>query len=55
MAGRLRLAAQCRAAGRFLRALGKDKSAKAFFETLNKANFYAIVYRLQTAKRPETR
>jgi uncharacterized protein YdeI (YjbR/CyaY-like superfamily) len=39
----------------FLQALGKDKKAKAFFETLNKANVYAIVYRLQTAKKPETR
>jgi uncharacterized protein YdeI (YjbR/CyaY-like superfamily) len=39
----------------FLKALGKDKQAKAFFQTLNKANVYAIVYRLQTAKKPETR
>ena len=39
----------------FLNALDKDKQAKAFFETLNKANIYAIVYRLQTAKKPETR
>ena len=39
----------------FLKALDKDKSAKAFFETLNKANIYSIVYRLQTAKKPETR
>ena len=39
----------------FLKALDKDKKAKAFFETLNRANVYAIVYRLQTAKKPETR
>jgi uncharacterized protein YdeI (YjbR/CyaY-like superfamily) len=39
----------------FLKALGKDKKARAFFETLNKANIYAIVYRLRTAKKPETR
>jgi uncharacterized protein YdeI (YjbR/CyaY-like superfamily) len=39
----------------FLKALSKDKKAKAFFETLNKTNVYAIVYRLQTAKKPETR
>jgi len=39
----------------FLRALRKHKKAKTFFETLNKSNTYAIVYRLQTAKRPETR
>ncbi len=38
-----------------LNALRKNKKAKAFFETLNKANIYAIVYRLQTAKKPETR
>jgi uncharacterized protein YdeI (YjbR/CyaY-like superfamily) len=39
----------------FVKALGKNKQAKAFFETLNRANVYAIVYRLQTAKKPETR
>jgi uncharacterized protein YdeI (YjbR/CyaY-like superfamily) len=39
----------------FLRALTKRKQARAFFETLSKANRYAIVYRLQTAKKPETR
>lgn len=39
----------------FLKLLGKDKKAKAFFATLNKSNVYAIVYRLQTAKKPETR
>lgn len=39
----------------FLRALRKDKKALAFFESLNAANRYAIIYRLQTAKKPETR
>jgi uncharacterized protein YdeI (YjbR/CyaY-like superfamily) len=39
----------------FLRALSKDKKAKAFFKTLNRANIYAIAWRLQTAARPETR
>jgi uncharacterized protein YdeI (YjbR/CyaY-like superfamily) len=39
----------------FLKALAKNKKAKAFFETLNRANVYSIVYRLQTAKKPETR
>lgn len=39
----------------FLKELKKDKGAYAFFETLNKANTYAIAWRLQTAKRPETR
>lgn len=39
----------------FLRELEKSKRAKAFFATLSRANVYAIVYRLQTAKKPETR
>ena len=39
----------------FLKALNKDPRAKAFFRTLNRANVYSIVYRLQTAKKPETR
>ena len=30
-------------------------SAKAFFKTLNAQNRYAVLFRLQTAKRPETR
>ena len=41
--------------GDFLQELNKNKKAKDFFETLNRANVYAIVYRLQTAKKPETR
>jgi uncharacterized protein YdeI (YjbR/CyaY-like superfamily) len=39
----------------FLQRLSKNKKAKTFFETLNKANTYAIAWRLQTAKKPETR
>jgi uncharacterized protein YdeI (YjbR/CyaY-like superfamily) len=39
----------------FLATLRKNKKACAFFESLNKANLYAIAYRLQTAKKPETR
>ncbi len=39
----------------FLAALSEDPKAKAFFDSLNKANRYAISYRLQTAKKPETR
>jgi uncharacterized protein YdeI (YjbR/CyaY-like superfamily) len=35
--------------------LEKNKEAKAFFDSLNKANKYAIIWRLQTAKKPETR
>jgi uncharacterized protein YdeI (YjbR/CyaY-like superfamily) len=41
--------------GDFLKALARSKKSKAFFESLNKANVYAIVYRLQTARKPETR
>jgi uncharacterized protein YdeI (YjbR/CyaY-like superfamily) len=36
-------------------ALEKNKKARAFFDTLNKTNRYAITWRLQTARKPETR
>jgi uncharacterized protein YdeI (YjbR/CyaY-like superfamily) len=39
----------------FLKELARNKKAEAFFKTLNKTNTYAIAWRLQTAKRPETR
>jgi len=39
----------------FLKALRKNERAYGFFKTLNKANIYSIVYRLETAKKPETR
>ncbi|MEO6902035.1 MAG: YdeI/OmpD-associated family protein [Bacteroidia bacterium] len=39
----------------FLKELAKNKNAETFFKTLNKTNTYAIVWRLQTAKKPETR
>lgn len=39
----------------FLRALRRNPKAAAFFKTLNRANVFAIVYRLTTAKKPETR
>jgi len=39
----------------FLVALEKNKKALAFFETLNRSNLYAIYFRLETAKKPETR
>lgn len=39
----------------FLEALRHVPAAQRFFETLNRANLYAIYHRLQTAKRPETR
>ncbi len=36
-------------------ALDADPAARAFFDTLTGANRYAILYRVQTAKKPETR
>jgi uncharacterized protein YdeI (YjbR/CyaY-like superfamily) len=39
----------------FLKELVKHKKAKTFFETLEKRNTYAIIYRLQNSKKPETR
>jgi len=36
-------------------ALEADPHAKAFFATLNALNRYAVLFRLQTAKKPETR
>jgi len=39
----------------FLKKLAQDKAASVFFKTLNKTNLYSIAYRLQTAKKPETR
>ena len=37
------------------RELDRNGSARAFFATLDSANRYAILYRLQEAKKPETR
>jgi uncharacterized protein YdeI (YjbR/CyaY-like superfamily) len=37
------------------RALARNKKAREFFATLSKQNRYAILYRIQDAKRPETR
>ena len=39
----------------FEAALDKNKKAKAFFETLNSVNRYAILFRIHNAKKPETR
>ncbi|WP_336407732.1 YdeI/OmpD-associated family protein [Gallaecimonas kandeliae] len=39
----------------FLAALKSRPEAQAFFDTLNKHNRYAIAYRLQSAKKAETR
>jgi uncharacterized protein YdeI (YjbR/CyaY-like superfamily) len=37
------------------RSLAKSKKAKAFFETLDSKNRFAILYRIHSAKKPETR
>jgi uncharacterized protein YdeI (YjbR/CyaY-like superfamily) len=39
----------------FQAALNRNKKAKAFFETLNSANRYAFLFRIETAKKAETR
>lgn len=39
----------------FLAALKENPAAQAFYEGLDRVNRYAVVFRLQTAKRPETR
>lgn len=39
----------------FLEILAGNKKAFEFYESLNKANKYAIAWRIQTAKRPDTR
>jgi hypothetical protein len=35
--------------------MATNRKAKTFFETLNSANRYAILFRIQTAKKAETR
>jgi uncharacterized protein YdeI (YjbR/CyaY-like superfamily) len=39
----------------FQAALDQNKKAETFFETLNRVNRYAILFRIQTAKKAETR
>ena len=39
----------------FQKVLDGNRAAKEFFKTLSSANRYAILWRLQTAKKPETR
>jgi uncharacterized protein YdeI (YjbR/CyaY-like superfamily) len=39
----------------FERELERHPKAKAFFKTLSRTNSYAITWRIQTAKKPETR
>ena len=39
----------------FQSALDQNKKAKAFFATLNSTNRYSFLFRIQTAKKAETR
>jgi uncharacterized protein YdeI (YjbR/CyaY-like superfamily) len=39
----------------FIKALQKNKEAEAFFKTLNRANIYSVVFRLENAKNEELR
>lgn len=39
----------------FLNELARNRKANAFFKRLNRTNMYAIAWRLQTARTPETR
>lgn len=39
----------------FAAALGRNARAKAFFRTLDRANRYAVIWRIQTVKKAETR
>jgi uncharacterized protein YdeI (YjbR/CyaY-like superfamily) len=39
----------------FLAALEANPRAREFFGTLNKTNIYAVCFRIETAKKPETR
>lgn len=39
----------------FLARLAKNRKARTFFDSLNRVNRYAILFRIQTAKKAETR
>jgi uncharacterized protein YdeI (YjbR/CyaY-like superfamily) len=39
----------------FQKELSRHPKAKAFFKTISRTNSYAIMWRIQTAKKPETR
>jgi uncharacterized protein YdeI (YjbR/CyaY-like superfamily) len=47
--------AQSQVPADFLEELDRNPRAKAFFATINRVNRYAIIWRLQTARTPETR
>jgi uncharacterized protein YdeI (YjbR/CyaY-like superfamily) len=46
---------RARLPGDLAEALAKSPKANAFFETLDRANFYAAVFRLETTRDPATR
>jgi uncharacterized protein YdeI (YjbR/CyaY-like superfamily) len=48
-------ATRCKVPDDFLRLLAGHPNAAAVFAGLNRANVYAITWRLQTAKKPATR
>jgi uncharacterized protein YdeI (YjbR/CyaY-like superfamily) len=54
-AARLGAAARLVRSGRLNKALAKSAKAKMFFDSLSSTNRYAILHRLQEAKKPETR
>jgi|SRR6185437_9988047 len=39
----------------FIKELSKNKKAHEFYKTLNKTNLFSIAFKLQTAKKPETK
>jgi uncharacterized protein YdeI (YjbR/CyaY-like superfamily) len=48
-------AARMEVPGELAAALAGNRKAKAFFDTLDRTNRYAFCWRVQTAKKPETR
>ena len=55
MGRRLRTVEHGRSAARAAGGARPKPKAKAFFETLRGANRYALIYRVHTAKKPETK
>lgn len=49
------LSKDAKPAKEFLELLNKNKKAKEFYETLSKSNTFAIAFRVQTAKKEETK
>ncbi len=55
LGGRLRFQPHRHGPPYLAKALDADAKARAFFDKLNLRNRYALLYRIQNAKRPETR